>query len=191
MRLNDTLVAHIIGTLWVVWIIYWIISAFNNKKTIYRQSQWFRLPFLIVLIAVFYTLDRYENLDKVLFREMLFTQLLGIALCAGGLAIAVWARIVLGRNWSGTPTIKENHELIQSGPYAIVRHPIYFGLIIAFLGTALATIPTPAGVLDMAVVIVALFIKSRMEEKLMMQQFPEAYPQYKQRVTGGLLPFVL
>jgi|SRR5271155_4356039 len=191
MPLDHLIVIRIVKGLWLCWMIYWFASAFNNKRTVYRQRMWSRLLFLVVLIAIFYTLGHSEMLDAVLFRTTLFTQILGIFLCTAGLAMAVWARIFLGRNWSGTPTIKENHELIQGGPYAIVRHPIYFGIIIAFAGTILAITPTPAGLIDLGVLIAALFIKSRIEEKLMIRQFPEQYPKYKQQVRGGLLPFIL
>jgi protein-S-isoprenylcysteine O-methyltransferase Ste14 len=188
-------VIRIIQALWLGWMIYWFISAFHNKRTIYRQRMWPRLLFLVVLIAIFYIigyiLGNSEMLHTVFFRITLFTQIFGIALCAAGLAMAVWARVFLGKNWSSTPTIKENHELIQGGPYVIVRHPIYCGIIIAFLGMILAITPTPVGLIDLGVLIVALFIKSRTEEKLMIQQFPEQYPEYKNRVRGGLLPFIL
>ena len=114
-----------------------------------------------------------------------------MVLCAGGVAFAIWARTILGGNWSGIATVKENHELICRGPYKIVRHPIYTGLVLAYLGTSMALWPTASGALLLAALIAALWIKSQQEEKLMEGQFPEAYAAYRQRVRSGIIPFVL
>ena len=112
-------------------------------------------------------------------------------LCAGGFAVAIWARTILGRNWSGIATVKENHELICRGPYKIVRHPIYTGLVLAVLGTFIAAWPTVGGVILVVAMILALWIKAQQEEKLMRGQFPEAYPAYRKRVRSGIIPFLL
>jgi protein-S-isoprenylcysteine O-methyltransferase Ste14 len=95
----------------------------------------------------------------------------------------------LGKNWSGTVTIKEGHELIMSGPYAVVRHPIYTGLLLAFLGSALARGDWRA-VLAFALAAAALWRKLRFEERWMRAQFGDAYAAYARRVSA-LVPFVL
>ncbi len=100
----------------------------------------------------------------------------------------VWARLHLGRNWSGTVTIKDGHELITSGPYALVRHPIYTGLLLAMLGSALA-LGDWRGVAAFALAAGALWRKLRVEESWMQQQFGDAYQAYSQRVAA-LIPFV-
>jgi protein-S-isoprenylcysteine O-methyltransferase Ste14 len=111
------------------------------------------------------------------------------ALTAAGLMFAVWARAHLGRNWSGTVTVKEEHTLITSGPYAAVRHPIYTGLLTGFLGSALA-LGTWRGLLAFAIVFVALWRKLLVEESFMAQTFGDSYAQYKARVRA-LIPYIL
>ncbi len=113
---------------------------------------------------------------------------LGALLTVGGLLFAIWARLHLGRNWSGTVTIKKGHELITSGPYALVRHPIYTGLLLAFLGSAVA-LGEWRGVLALALATGALWRKLRLEERWMRLQFGDAYRMYSRRVAA-LVPFV-
>jgi protein-S-isoprenylcysteine O-methyltransferase Ste14 len=191
MLLNHLLVLRFIQALWLIGLLYWILCAFNNKKSIYRQSRRSRWYFVLGLFIAFYCVARFEQFDAALFSITLFTQVLGMALCTSGILLAIWARTILGTNWSGIVTLKENHELIRNGPYAFVRHPIYCGIIVAFLGTILALYPSVRGLIDLVIIIILFLIKSRMEENLMMRQFPEEYPKYKQEVRGGLLPFIL
>ncbi len=106
---------------------------------------------------------------------------------AAGLGFAVWARLHLGRNWSGTVTLKQSHELITTSPYSLVRHPIYTGLLIAFLGSAMAR-GEWRGVLAVAIAWVALWRKLRLEERWMRDLFGEQYAAYQQRVPA-LIPF--
>ena len=113
----------------------------------------------------------------------------GSFVTACGLAFTVWARVHLGRNWSVTVTIKKGHELITSGPYAFVRHPIYTGLLLAFLGSALA-LGEWRGVVALALAAGALWAKLRFEERWMREQFGEEYQSYAKRVPA-LVPFVL
>jgi protein-S-isoprenylcysteine O-methyltransferase Ste14 len=105
-----------------------------------------------------------------------------------GVAFAIWARVTLGRNWSGTVTIKQDHELIRTGPYALVRHPIYTGIMFAVLGTAIFD-----GEIRSIILIVATFSllihKMRMEEQFMTEQFGSGYTNYRQN-TKALVPFV-
>jgi protein-S-isoprenylcysteine O-methyltransferase Ste14 len=113
----------------------------------------------------------------------------GAALVAAGLAFAVWARIHLGANWSGIVTVKRGHELVTSGPYALVRHPIYTGLVLAFAGSAIA-LGEARGVLAVALVVASLWRKLRLEERWMAEQFGAEYERYRDRVRA-LVPFVL
>jgi len=113
----------------------------------------------------------------------------GAAVTAGGLLFAVWARRHLGKNWSQAVMLKEGHELITSGPYALVRHPIYTGLLLAFVGCAVAR-GEWRGLLAVALVFVALWRKLRLEEKWMRAQFGESYEAYSRRVAA-LVPHVI
>ena len=113
----------------------------------------------------------------------------GAALAAAGLLFAVWARRHLGRNWSGIVAVKQGHELVVSGPYSYARHPIYTGLLLAFIGSALA-LGEWRGLLAVLVVLLALWRKLRLEERWMLEQFGEEYRAYSGRVAA-LVPFVL
>jgi protein-S-isoprenylcysteine O-methyltransferase Ste14 len=113
----------------------------------------------------------------------------GAAVTAAGLLFAVWARRHIGRNWSGIVTLKKDHELVTSGPYALVRHPIYTGLVLAFAGSAVARAEW-RGVLAVVIVLWALWRKLRVEERWMREQFGDAYEAYRRRVSA-LIPFVL
>ena len=108
-------------------------------------------------------------------------------LLAAGLAFSVWARVHLGTNWSGEVTVKQGHELIRSGPYAWVRHPIYTGLILALLGTAVTT-NRVAAVLGMAIIVASFVLKLRAEEVFMRETFPGEYERYAAAVPA-LVPF--
>jgi protein-S-isoprenylcysteine O-methyltransferase Ste14 len=113
----------------------------------------------------------------------------GWALTAVGCGFAIWARMALGANWSGRATVKVNHELIMWGPYAVARHPIYAGLLLACLGTAVAEGEYRC-VLGLALIVAGFAIKIWNEERLMMETFPDAYPRYRQRVKA-IIPGVL
>ena len=107
----------------------------------------------------------------------------GLVLTAAGLAFAIWARLRLGRNWSGTVTIKEDHRLIQQGPYRLVRHPIYTGVLLAMVGTAIGYGRAPC-LISVPIAFLAFWRKSRMEERFMMAQFGSRYSQYQREVKG-------
>ena len=113
----------------------------------------------------------------------------GVVLCVAGLIFCIWARFTLGRNWSGVVTLKGGHELITSGPYALVRHPIYTGLLTMFVATVIV-LGHIAGIIALPLVIVSMWVKLRSEEKLMLKKFPDEYAAYQQRVKR-LIPFVL
>jgi protein-S-isoprenylcysteine O-methyltransferase Ste14 len=113
----------------------------------------------------------------------------GAALTLAGLLFSVWARVYLGRNWSGTVTLKEDHELITGGPYGWVRHPIYTGLLLAVVGTA-AVRGNLRGVAAIVLSAAALWRKLGLEESWMREQFGEQYRDYSRRVAA-LIPFVL
>ena len=113
----------------------------------------------------------------------------GIVLCVAGLAFCIWARFTLGRNWSGMVTLKGGHELIVHGPYALVRHPIYTGLLTMFVATVIV-LGHVAGIVAAPFVFLGTWIKLRHEEKLMLKQFPEQYAAYQKRVKL-IVPFIL
>jgi protein-S-isoprenylcysteine O-methyltransferase Ste14 len=113
----------------------------------------------------------------------------GAAITTAGLLFAVWARVHLGRNWSRSVTIKQDHQLIVTGPYAIARHPIYTGILAGFLGMAIA-VTEVRGLIAFALVFVILWFKLRMEEQWMRMQFGDSYAAYSKRVAA-LIPFLV
>ncbi len=176
--------------LWLAWAAYWALSAIGNKPTAYRAKAGWKYSSFLAAIALFALFSLFPHL----FRHRLLPpgaplKISGAALTALGLAVSVWARVMLGRNWSATPTIKEGHDLIQAGPYRFVRHPIYTGLLLAIFGTCLANGRVRDLVIFAAITLI-LIGKLLTEESLMLRQFPEAYPTYRKR-TKALIPFVI
>ncbi len=184
---------HFTGCCWAIFLIFWLLAAANVKRTTERWSSatWFGY-----LLA---------NASAVIFNLLFKTAMLGRTAAdspqwagafragrprrhPGRLAITLWARVVLGRNWSGSITHKEDHELIERGPYGLVRHPIYTGMLLMVTGTAIAR-----GTAD-AFAAIALFTavhlwKLHQEEALMTRYFPNAYPAYRSR-TKALFPLL-
>ena len=127
-------------------------------------------------------------LDQRFLPPTIIAYWLGLLMLAVGIAFAVWARLYLGRNWSGTVTVKQNHELIRSGPYRLVRHPIYTGLLLAILGTAVA-FGEWRGLLAFALLTGSLSLKLRIEERFMSESFPKEYARYRAEVPA-LIPHI-
>jgi protein-S-isoprenylcysteine O-methyltransferase Ste14 len=176
--------------LWLVLAAYWIASIPGNKPTAYQVDPARRY---LVLVGVGVLLWLFIAFPEIFSRRVIpfsrAAEWIGIALCAGGVAFAIWARRTLGRNWSGNPSIKEGHELIEACPYRPARHPIYTGILTAVIGTLIGG-GKVREIIILAGSLAILWVKIRVEETLMMRQFPQAYPEYKKR-TRALIPFVL
>ena len=181
----------ILSGLWIAWALYWALSAFNAKTTQRREPLGSRLQFVvptaIAAMLVMALPGSFLSARFAPYADATFD--LGAVLVAAGLAFSVWARVHLGRNWSGTVTIKQGHELIRSGPYRFVRHPIYTGLLLAFLGTAIA-LGEWRGLVAVAIFVVAVWRKAMVEERFLAEHFGEAYARYRAEVRA-LIPFVL
>ncbi|HXE54043.1 MAG TPA: isoprenylcysteine carboxylmethyltransferase family protein [Tepidisphaeraceae bacterium] len=189
MPLNPGLVSKCISGLWLIFLLYWIVHAFGNKRSTFKQSRSSRLLYLVITTGFVYAIVSIRQLRIPLVRTTLATQLAGIALCASGIGIAIWARRVLGTNWSGIVTLKEGHTLVRRGPYSLVRHPIYSGVLLAAAGSFLAVLPTLQGVICLCFLFVGLRLKSLFEEQVLSRQFPDEYPQYRREVKA-LVPYV-
>ncbi|HEY1923498.1 MAG TPA: isoprenylcysteine carboxylmethyltransferase family protein [Tepidisphaeraceae bacterium] len=188
--LEPRVVRWIIYGLWIIWCVVWTIKAFGNKRNAYSQSWFSRFAYILAIVAFSFVLKYGFSWRLRLYPYTIVTQIAGIVFCAAGVGVSIWARAILGSNWSGIVTLKENHELIRSGPYGFVRHPIYSGIILGVLGSIVALDPWVSGALIFVFVVVALKIKSLQEEKIMIANFPNDYPQYKRDVRS-LIPFVL
>jgi protein-S-isoprenylcysteine O-methyltransferase Ste14 len=176
--------------LWLLFAVYWLVSALKRKKTKQRESIVHRLGYILPMVAVFYLLYSprfaFEWLAIPFVPHTLEVQWAGVAVMVVGLAIACWARVHLGTNWSGVVTLKEGHELIRTGPYRNIRHPIYTGILIGFLGYAIVG-GQVRGLIAMAAVWLSFFIKARREEKFLAQEFGPKFEEHTQH-TGMFLP---
>lgn len=181
-------------TVWCAWLLTWLVLSRNVKDTVRRQATLPRLLNSALLFCAALLLWAIHIPVPALTARFLpasqaqLWAAVGAALTLVGLLFTVWARVYLGRNWSGVVTLKADHELITGGPYALVRHPIYTGLLLAFIGTALA-IGEWRGVLSVALALVAIVHRIFVEESFMRQQFGAAYDHYALRVRA-LVPGV-
>jgi protein-S-isoprenylcysteine O-methyltransferase Ste14 len=180
----------ICGDLWSAFFVIWLVWAIGTKRTQTREGFRSRLPYLTFTVAAFFAMFSHEETFGWLRLRILphdrWIADLGIALTAAGLLFAIWARAYLGRNWSGTVTVKVGHQLIRSGPYRWVRHPIYSGMILALIGTAINR-GQLRGFIAVVLLWVGFTMKSRIEECNMTATFDQQYEEYR-RTTGGLVP---
>jgi protein-S-isoprenylcysteine O-methyltransferase Ste14 len=183
----------VIPTLWVAWLIYWIVSGWRTKTIAREESVASRMSHVVPLLLggiLLATPDMLGPLLEQRFHAYTFGWFLfSVALIAIGLGFSVLARVWLGGNWSSMVTLKQGHELIRSGPYALVRHPIYTGLLLAITGSAIAVGKWRA-LIALALFAAALVRKLTIEERFMAEQFGEAYERYREQVAA-LIPFVV
>ncbi len=188
MRTPFTLIVH---WSWVILGLIWLAGRFTRKKTVSVPIPALQAANTVLLAAgfIFALSPRLFGLSMPVVPQTALSGWLGLALNLAGVTIAIWARLALGRNWSGAAaTVQEGHELVQSGPYALVRHPIYTGLLLALAGTVL-THATVSGMAGLAMVCFALIVRVRIEDRLMAQQFGAVHDAYSSR-TWKLIPFV-
>ncbi|WP_158787668.1 isoprenylcysteine carboxylmethyltransferase family protein [Granulicella sp. L46] len=179
---------------WIIFFIYWRIRAFNTKTTQRIEplaSRILRIFICLIAVALLIITPKYVPLPW-LYHQLWPTGLLpfwlGAAITIAGLLFAVWARQYLGRNWSSSVTIKQGHELITTGPYAVVRHPIYTGILTGFLGVAIA-MSQVRGFIVPALFFLAFWLKLRREEQFMRSQFGDVYTTYAHH-TSALVPYL-
>jgi len=176
--------------LWMGFLVVWLIWAFRTKPTERRESISSRLSYTVLTIAAFYAMFSGDVprgwLRTHLFPESLAIQVAGVLITAGGIAFAIWARVYLGGNWSSSVTVKVEHQLIRSGPYRWVRHPIYSGMILALVGTALER-GQVRGLVAVVLAYAGFKIKSKIEERTMTSTFGAEYEDYS-RSTGAIVP---
>jgi protein-S-isoprenylcysteine O-methyltransferase Ste14 len=172
----------------------WLVAAFGVKRNIVSRPIWCRLPVRVAVVAVLLLLLARRSNDYLLLAGVAvllaskLIALIGTLLCAAGIGFAIWARTVIGTNWGMPMTLKQGHELVTSGPYAYVRHPIYSGVLLAMLGSVL--------VISVSWLVVLLLngtqfvYAARKEEQLMLKSFPNEYSAYMRR-TKMIIPFVM
>jgi protein-S-isoprenylcysteine O-methyltransferase Ste14 len=169
---------------WLLFSGYWFVSALGAKHG--RRAARARAPALAIAVAGFLAVRLLSSGSLAVHSPVL--QAAGVILLGCGLGVAVWARVCLGRNWGMPMTQKDEPELVTSGPYRKVRHPIYSGILLAVLGTSLAT--SLYGLLALVVLGAYFIYSARVEEGQLTSSFPTTYPRYRTR-TKMLIPFVL
>jgi|HubBroStandDraft_3_1064219.scaffolds.fasta_scaffold54379_3 protein-S-isoprenylcysteine O-methyltransferase Ste14 len=181
----------VVMALWVGWLLSWMAAAGWQKRTVKRVAGGAEIRYRLVLIIGGLILAiparRYEGPLR-LYRVGWAEAWTCVGLVAAGIAFAWWARIHLGPLWSGTVTRKEDHRVVDTGPYAIVRHPIYTGLLLSVLATGVikGTIP---GLVGAIIITIGLWMKARLEEQWLRDELgADAYDAYRSRVPM-LVPF--
>jgi protein-S-isoprenylcysteine O-methyltransferase Ste14 len=187
----QTIYHALMPTLWLLWLAVWMISAVRTKQVVRAESVGSRLSHLIPLGlgAALLTFRRFGGpwLAMRVYAQTVWSFWSGAALVALGLGFAVWARLHLAGNWSGTVTLKQDHSLIRTGPYRLARHPIYTGILLAILGSAIAEAEW-RGFVALALITLAFLRKIAIEERFLTAQFGDAYARYRAEVPA-LVPW--
>ena len=181
---------QISSKIWFIWCIVWLLMAAWSKPSKRREFPWQRLEHVIPMVIGFMLIYNHNFawswLATRLVSDNSAVALIGLLLTAGGLLFAVWARIALGANWSGTVTIKSGHNLIRRGPYRWIRHPIYTGLLASMVGTVLLQ-GEVRSILGFVLVVLALYRKAKREERFLSDEFGEGFAEHAKH-TGMFLP---
>ncbi len=177
---------------WTTFLVFWFTLAFRVNKTIKRESSGSRASYTIAAMAAYVLLftgvASWGLLGERFLPDTRLWPVIGIILTYAGIFLAIWARAILGKNWSSAVTIKQDHRLIRTGPYSMMRHPIYSGILLAIVGTAVVK-GEVKGLLAVPALLIAFLIKFRKEEHFMVEQFGREYEEYRQH-TKALIPFI-
>jgi protein-S-isoprenylcysteine O-methyltransferase Ste14 len=180
---------------WLIVLIFWFISGLNTKKveyqeTLFKQIFLYWLP-IIIAILLLGPGDWYGHswLRENFIEHTNFVGIIGLSISVIGGVIACTSRYILGKNWSLSIQRKENHQLIQNGIYKIVRHPIYTGLLLLFIGNAII-VGDYRAIIAVFIVFISLWLKLKKEEKLLSEAFGTEYMKYKNK-TKAIIPYLL
>jgi protein-S-isoprenylcysteine O-methyltransferase Ste14 len=175
--------------MWIAWVVYWLVAAVNVKRTRWRQplgpESLHGIPLLICTLLWLAPRWQPAALTVPIWSPGPVLPSIGTAIVATGIGYAIWARVHLGRNWSSKVVVKEDHALIRTGPYRMIRHPIYAGILLALLGSALA-VGEWRGFLALFFALTGVLFRVNAEETRMAETFPE-YAAYK-RESSALVP---
>lgn len=184
------LIAAIIQISWLVFLVYWIVAAFSVNPMRSPEPPARRIFYLLLIVVsliLFNADSRYFGpLNLRFIPRSYWIAFAGALLTAAGIAFAIWARNHIGRFWSGSVAIREDHQLIRSGPYSRIRHPIYTGILVALAGTTLA-VGNYRALLAFLLIFVSLIYKARLEEALLTREFGPAFDDHR-RHAGFFLP---
>lgn len=180
-----------ISAAWILFLVFWLVSSFAAKRIAKGEGRAGILRRVLTGVVAYFLLFRADDprlgvLSLRFLPDRLWIAWLGAAATALGVLFAIWARLHIGKYWSATVALKSEHQLIRSGPYARIRHPIYTGIILAIAGTGLA-VGRYAAILAMVIYIVAFWFKARKEEALLAGEFGPVFDEHR-RSTGFFLP---
>jgi protein-S-isoprenylcysteine O-methyltransferase len=174
--------------IWSIMIVYWLVAARINSQTSFVSEIFSFLKLIGSSLLIYLPLLIGGELATRLYPDNLWFDIAGALVSALGVGLAIWSRVVLGNNWSGRVMVQKVHTIVKEGPYGLVRHPIYLGGILAMVGSCLV-LGQVFGFVYVALSIFGLVRKSKQEETLLAEQFPDEYPQYKRQVSM-LVPFL-
>ena len=178
---------NLFPVLWLGWALYWFVSSFSASVPKRVQNSAARLLHRaeLALVAALLTFPQlgFGWLGRQIVPRSNGLSLIASVLLVAGLGFAVWARVHLGNNWSGHVTLKPGHRLIRSGPYSIVRHPIYTGILTAMIGSAIA-VDEFRGVLAVIIAAETFVRKLRLEERWLTEEFGDEYVRYRREVKA-------
>jgi len=188
VSMNADQAAQWANWLWDLLVVVWLVMWFGIKRIKQRETSWERLQHLIPLFFGIWLLfgGNWNGLNMTLVPDTPSVWWLGLVLTAVGVGISIWARVSLGANWSGVVTLKDGHELISKGLYRWIRHPIYTGILLAMIGTAMIK-GHLRGWMGFLVVLAAFYFKARREEGFLRQEFGDGFEEHAKR-TGMFLP---
>jgi protein-S-isoprenylcysteine O-methyltransferase Ste14 len=182
--------ARLASWCWLLLAAVWLVMRFTIKKAKQRESLWeFTQHAALALLGFWLIFERFWKwppFEQKLLPDTATIWNAGLFLTVLGVAIAIWARLSLGRNWSGVVTLKDQHELVGTGPYRWIRHPIYTGLLLAAFGTAMIQ-GHLRGWLGFLILLAMFYYKARREEKFLRQEFGPGFEEHARR-TGMFLP---
>jgi protein-S-isoprenylcysteine O-methyltransferase Ste14 len=175
---------------WLVFLVYWLVSGLKTRSDVKQESFVSRYGVMLLVVSgyvlIFSEWAPIGILEHPIVPRSIEGTFIGVALTWLGIALAIWARYHLGQYWSARVTIKEGHELIRTGPYARLRHPIYSGILLATIGSALV-IDKWRCLIGILLVLTAFSLKAQKEESMLAQQFGDAFAEHR-RHTGFLIP---
>jgi protein-S-isoprenylcysteine O-methyltransferase Ste14 len=182
----------LIPALWSIWLVYWIIAAWHTKPVRRTEGLASRSSHLILLVAGIAVMVSHRPAGGLLSQRLIpqaaWSFWVGAVVTALGIAFAIWARVHLAGNWSGTVTLKQDHSLTRDGPYRIVRHPIYTGILLGILGSAIAD-GEWRSLVGLALITLSFLRKITIEEQFLTAQFGDAYARYRAEVPA-LIPWL-
>lgn len=187
-NLNTERALILVSWIWSVLMLVWLAMWFSMKRAKKLETPWERVQHIVPVLAAFWLLfgNAWGILGERLFPETPGVSWAGVLVTALGVGIGVWARLSLGANWSGMVVLKKDHELVRRGLYRWIRHPIYTGILVAFLGTELIQ-GHGRGLLGFVILWLSFYFKARREENFLRQEFGEGFEEHA-RHTGMFLP---